>query len=59
MQNFPGLRFGQVSVFVFELTVDEDILDSYRELRWVLIGGAIANGCGIENRDIGKEVLPQ
>jgi hypothetical protein len=28
MQHFASLRFGQVSVFEFELTVDEDVLDS-------------------------------
>ena len=55
MQDGPGICPGQVPIFVFELTVDEDILDSFRELRRTLIGGAIANGCRIENCNIGKE----
>ena len=29
MEHGSGLRSGQVSIFVFELTVDEDILDSF------------------------------
>jgi len=55
VQDGPGICPGQVPIFVFELTVDEDELDSFRKLRRILIGGAIANGCRIEDRNVGEK----
>ena len=50
---------GQPAIVVFQNAIHEDVLNSFRKLRRVLIRGMVNDGLGIEDGDIGEEACAQ
>ena len=49
-----GHNTGTNRIVDSHLTVDQNIGDAHRILPWIVVGGRVDDGIGIEDNDIGK-----
>src|SRR5947207_1382576 len=54
VQDSACLGSSKMAVIIFELTIHEDILHSFRKLSRVFVRSVVLNSCRIKNRDVGK-----